>query len=431
MKELVGTKTKALGNIFRKKMEAKNFKSKLKQNPVSLIVFLATVIVVLLSLTSVVFPALILRTLGGFDDNVIIIDPFESGSLAYPFLITNFVFLGLGLLYFKNKLPRTIRKSIRFIFNYEISSKLAFFVITIIIGTYIIFSVGELFNGQFFTDYHIRVKHFLEIYDVTKIGEWGAHIMLFLTWSSMQLFGNYKVIPFIASIALLVLTYFFTFEITQKRFAGIVAMVIVLQSRIFLFFDTSVAYPNYWILFYLLSLYLICKKWPLAPISYVLSLLTKILTGIFLPMTLFFIYRANIVKRKKILLTSYFGIILLLGIVIIFSMNQIPDIAKLPSTEFKLHDFWGGFSTLSSTFRVDSYMLLFLLPLTVGLFIASRKGVLHADSIMFFILTMLLYSPFLGALTYAQNSPYRYVPIIIFFAIGVGVLLSKSAKKQV
>jgi len=148
-------------------LEVKNFKSNLKQNPVSWIVFLATVIVVLLSLTSVVFPALILRTLGGFDDNVGI-DPFEPGSLAYPFLITNFVIFALSLLYYKNKLPRTITKPIRFIFNFEISSKLAFFVITIIIGTYIIFSVGELFNGQFLSDYHIRTKYFLENYDVTK-----------------------------------------------------------------------------------------------------------------------------------------------------------------------------------------------------------------------------------------------------------------------
>jgi len=406
-------------------LEVKNFKSNLKQNPVSWIVFLATVIVVLLSLTSVVFPALILRTLGGFDD-IAGIDPFEPGSLAYPFLITNFVIFGLMLLYYKKKLPTIITKSIRFIFNYEISSKLAFFVITIIIGTYIIFSVGELFNGQFLPDYHIRTKYFLENYDVTKIGGLGLtnHVMLFLTSSSMQLFGNYKVVPFIASITLLVLTYFFTLEISKKRFAGIIAMVIVLQSRIFWFFDTSVAYPNYWIVFYLLSLYLICKKWPLSPISYVLSFLTKVLTGIFFPMTLFFIYRARIVKRKKILLFISYGI-LLLGVGIFFLIGPTLGIGGQSITEFKPHDFWGGFSTLSSTLRIDSHVLLFLLPLTVGLFIASRKGVLHADSIMFFILTMLLYSPFVAALSNASNAPYRFVPMIIFFAIGVGVLLSK------
>jgi hypothetical protein len=249
-------------------------------------VFLPTIIVVLLSLTSVLFPALILRTLGGFDDNVGI-DPFEPGSLAYSFLITNFIIFGLALLYYKNKLPQIITKSIRFIFNFEISSKLAFLVITIIIGIYIIVTVDELFNGEFLPDYHRRVKWFVDHYDVTKIGGMGLfnHVTMFLTSSSVQLFDNYKVVPFLASISLLVLTYFFTFEITQKRFAGIIAMVIVLQSNVFLFFDTSVAYPNYWTLFYLLSLYLICKKWPLAPISHVLSLSTKVLSGIFFPMT--------------------------------------------------------------------------------------------------------------------------------------------------
>jgi hypothetical protein len=200
-------------------------------------------------------------------------------------------------------------------------------------------------------------------------------------------------------------------------------MVIVLQSRTFLFFDTSVAYPNYWVLFYLLSLYLICKKWPLSPISYVLSLLTKMLTGIFLPMTLFFIYRSSIVKRKKILLFISYGVIILFGIASIFLMNN--HYLDFSSTEFKSHDFWGGFLTLNSTFRIDGLFLLLLLPLTVGLFIASRKGVLHADSIMFFILTMLVYSPFLGVISHAVNPPYRYIPMIIFFAIGIGVLFSK------
>jgi len=412
-------------------LKVENSKSKLKKNPVSLIVFLATISIVLLSLTSVVFPALILRTLGGFEDSVGI-DPFEPGSLAHPFLITNFIIFGLMLLHYKKKLPTIITKSIKFIFNFEISSKLAFFVITIIIGIYIVVNLDELFNGQFYPDYHIRVEFFLRNYDVTKIDGVGLtkHIALFLTSSSMELFGNYKVVPFIASISLLVLTYFFTFEITKKRFAGIVAMVIVLSSKIFWFSDTSVAYPNYWILFYLLSLYLVCKKWPLSPISYVLSYTSKSLTAIFFPMTLFFIYRASIVKKKKILLFTSYGIILLLGVGVLILLGQ--SVGLGPSTfEFKSHDFWGGFSTFSSTFRIDSHVLLFLLPLTVGLFIASRKGVLHADSIMFFISTMLLYSPVLGALTLASNPPYRFIPMIVFFAIGVGVLLSKRTKEQV
>jgi len=39
------------------------------------------------------------------------------------------------ILYFKNKLPSQIKKSIKFIFNFEVSKEVAFLVITILLGT--------------------------------------------------------------------------------------------------------------------------------------------------------------------------------------------------------------------------------------------------------------------------------------------------------
>jgi len=135
--------------------------------------------------------------------------------------------------------------------------------------------------------------------------------MVFFLKSSDLIFENDKVIPFLASIALLIVTYAFTTEIAKKRFAGIVAMVIVLQSGIFLIYDKSVTYPNFWILFYVLSLYLIIKKIPLSPIAYIASLLTKIFTIIFLPMTLFFIFRTNFTRKKKIRIILFYGILLI------------------------------------------------------------------------------------------------------------------------
>jgi len=198
-------------------MDKKNVKSEHKTSLVSLIIFLITLVVVIFSLMSVVFPALMIRTLSVIDNNLGI-NPFEPGIWAYPLLITNFIIFGLMLLYYKKKLPTIITKSIKFICNYEISSKLAFFVIVIIIGIYITASVGELFNGRFLPDYYIRGESQLENYDFATIGNdtLDKHFGFFLTTSSMHLFGNYKVIPFIASIALLVLTYFFTLEITKK-----------------------------------------------------------------------------------------------------------------------------------------------------------------------------------------------------------------------
>jgi len=217
-----------------------------KTSIVSWVIFLATLGIVLFSLISAVFPALVLRILGGFEDNVGI-NPFEVGVWALPLLISNFILLGLGILYHKDKLPRLIVNSIKFIFKFEVSSYVAFLVLSVLIGFYITFTIGELSNGQYQQDYYLRVKSLIANYDVTTVGESGigTHVKYFLLSSSVHVFDNAKVIPFITSIALLVLTYYITALISQKRFAGIVSVVIVLQSGIFLLYDTSVSYPNF------------------------------------------------------------------------------------------------------------------------------------------------------------------------------------------
>ena len=189
---------------------------------------------------------------------------------------------------------------------------------------------SELRQAEQADDGHRQALIHGNLADIDAYTGLNKHFGFFLTTSSMHLFGNYKVIPFIASIALLVLTYFVTFEITQKRFAGIVAMLIVLQSGIFLFYDTAVVYPNFWIVFYLLSLYLVYKKWPLSPISYILSVTSKGLTAVFFPMTLFFIYRANITNQKKIRLAISYGIIVLLGGIVIFLWVKIWVLPRFP-----------------------------------------------------------------------------------------------------
>ena len=71
-------------------------------------------------------------------------------------------------------------------------------------------------------------------------------------------------------------------------------------------------------------------------------------------------------------------------------------------------------------------MPLLLIFLIVGLFIASRNRIQHADSMMVFIGGILFIAPLVTGFTELTNQPYRFVPLIVFFAIGVGVLLSKN-----
>jgi len=74
---------------------------------------------------------------------------------------------------------------------------------------------------------------------------------------------------------------------------------------------------------------------------------------------------------------------------------------------------------------LDGLVLLFILPLTVGLFLAAKNGIKQAESIMVLISGILILAPILTGFTEQTNQPYRFVPLIVFFAIGVGVLLSK------
>jgi len=242
----------------------------------------------------------------------------------------------------------------------------------------------------------------------------------------MKLFDSYRVIPFLGSLVLLVLTYLLSMELSKKRFAGIVSMVVVMQSENFLTYDTLITYTNFWIVFYILSLYLIYKKWPLSTFSFILSIPSKALTLAYLPMTIFFIYRSDMIKKKKIRLLLSYGIIILIGI----SVLLIADFSVVEIETFDPHSFWSGFGAFSSQFRFDGLIIIFLLPLVIGLFQLSRNGIKQADSIMVLILGMLLLAAIMPAITNYTNNPYRFIPLVIFFALGVGVLLSKKISGQ-
>jgi len=70
-----------------------------KSSMLSWSIFIITLSLVLTSLISVVFPALIVRTFSPIEDSPV--NPWEIGALAAPLIITNLILLGIGLAYFK------------------------------------------------------------------------------------------------------------------------------------------------------------------------------------------------------------------------------------------------------------------------------------------------------------------------------------------
>jgi len=397
-----------------------------KTGVISWIVFLFSISIVLISFVSVIFPALILASdtvkIPGI--NPVVPSPFEPGVWSGGVIITSIIIFGLTFLYFKNKLPHSLSSIFKKIFSFEISKKYAFIVLLILLIIYTAASAGELAKEETLEDYQ-GVKDRLDNWSPDQIKSFEPHVKYFFLKSSMILFGSYKVIPLLASIALLITTYFLTKKITNKRFAGIISVVILMQSSVFLTYDTSVSYDNLWVLFYLVSLYTVYKFWPLSPVSYLLSILSKALTAAFLPMSVYFILRSSISKRQKILTAGItIAIILAGGIAAIGN-----EASKGTQEEFSSKEFWTGFVSFANQLRFDGLIMLFMIPLIVGLFLVSKNGVKHGESIMVLISGILLIAPILTGFTNQTNQPYRFVPLVVFFAVGVGVLLSDRSNK--
>ena len=93
--------------------------------------------------------------------------------------------------------------------------------------------------------------------------------------------------------------------------------------------------------------------------------------------------------------------------------------------------FMSSLSDFSSQMRFDYFMLMTILPVTIGLFFLSRSGLVHAESLLFFISVLLLAGPLVALLTdFYVILPYRFVPLIAFFAIAIGVLIFKTTKSS-
>ena len=393
---------------------------------VSWIVFLVTISLVLITLTTVIFPTLILGSIDGVKFPVKL-NIFETGLWAYPVIITNIIVFSLVILYFKNKLPSDMTKLFLFIFNFEVSKRVAFFVIVTVLAIYAGFSIQEVFAPDPWIDYLRYVKPKLDNWTPTSFSGRVTDTWLAFAFGKVSgiIFGEYAVSAFMASVTLLVLTYLITLEITQKRFAGLVAMMVLLQSGNFLIYDTTITYPNFWVVFLILSLYMIYKKWPVSPFSFVLAIPSKIFSVLYLPVILFFVYRAHIPKQNKIRLFIIYGVIAAVGLGALMVGNLSFGTATFSNIEFNELKFISGFSAFSAQFRFDGLILMFMLPLTVGLFIASRNGMKEADSIMVLMSGVLILAAILPGFTSFTNNPYRFIPFLIFFAMGVGTLLSR------
>ena len=394
---------------------------------VSYAVFFCTLLVVSLTIISLVFPALFSSYFGKFGENL---DPFESNNQSIYFIVSNVVIFGFGIAYYKKKIPLLIYDVIEKIRTFEISKRVSIISLAVILVVYVGLSIPELSIDEStqWGDYGI-LEAGLEIWpfgqsdDVTIQEQNDRYVRMFLLDISLDIFQNIKLLPFIASISVVVFTYLITVQFCQKRFAGIIAIIVLLQSYTFLKFDTIAVYENFWVLFFLISLYVIQKKWFLSPVAYILAFFTKAYVAPFFLMTLFTTYRSQIPRRTKIAILISYIIIVSVAIAIIFLGDTVyPDVININYSKFIL-----GFQTISAQLRLDLFFIMTLLPVTVGLMFLSKNKLKHADSILILIFGTIIASPILVMFTYHYEiHAYRFIPLLTFFSIGIGMFFSKK-----
>ncbi len=402
----------------------------LQSNRIVIPIFIATIIVIFLIYIPIVFPALFSSLVGSYSDTIN--NPFEFGHQAFILIISNVIILGFGFANYKQKLPTQLQNIIERVRSFEISKKTTIIVFIIIMGIYIGLSAPELFLDEALQwDDYIVLETALELWpdgesDNPYVQEQNdRYVRMFLLDTSLNTFQNIKFLPFIASIAVVFFTYLLTTQICQKRFAGIISMIVLLQSNIFLKYDTIAVYENFWVLFYLISLYVLKKGWFLSPIFYILAVFSKAYVAPFFIMTLFSTYRSKISRKTKLAILLSYVVIITTAVVVIFTGETLyPKVFEIDPPSLIL-----GFAATAFQFRGDLFILVMLLPVSIWLFILAKNRLKEADSILFLIFGTILAGPVLVMMTYFYEVlPYRLIPLIVFVAIGIGLFFSKRSK---
>jgi len=392
-------------------------------------VFAFTLGIIGISVTSVIFPALIIYNTYEFS---LELNPFEASPWLSPILISTCFLLIIGFLHYTKKLPSSFSKIINSIFNFELSKKVSIILGISILSIYIGLSIPELFIDEKYQwpDYNVletalRIWPSTEHYSVYVSEQNTRYVRMILLDFSQEFFQNIKFLPFLASISTVILTALISIQLSKKRITGIIAMIILFQSTTFTDFDTVAVYENFWVLFFLISLYSINKKWWYAsPANFILGIFTKAFIVTYFWINLFFIYRAEIPQKTKFFLFGSYGLVLGITYYIFETQRSViyNDVVR-----YDFNAFLEAFTGWGSLMHLDPFVLIIIIPLVIGLFVKSLNGFKQADSILILIGGTILAAPLISLVTdFYFILPYRFIPFIVAIAIGVGFMFSKK-----
>lgn len=282
-------------------------------------------------------------------------------------------------------------------------SRLSVSILAVMIGVYCVITVPEVFTINDYPDSNL-IRPQVKAWSITS-PENVVRLTLLKIGAET---GIMKLVPFVESVGVLVMTYLLSVQLSN-RMGGLVATVIVASSNLFRFFDTSIAYDNSWTLFLLMAVYF-SNRWYLGGLLFVASALCKSLTLVFSPSMLFMSIR----KEN-------------LGIVYIVSILFGGAAVLSVSTGFSYSGFISGLTDWWYFMFSDIYMT-FAIPFVMFLLVLFRKRMKNTMIPFAFMLNAILSGVIVEGFTALNNEPYRYVPLVVFFAIGVSTLLQSYVK---
>lgn len=223
--------------------------------------------------------------------------------------------------------------------------------------------------------------------------------------------GNYHTFSIISSAALMVVTFFLSYEITKNRLASILAVMVLTMSRTFLWYSDSIPYPDYWCTLFFLSLYPFKQK-ILKPVSFVASFVMKAQALAFLP--LLFVNDKS--KRNRLI---YIGIgVVTAAVALVLKWARFSgqfNIGNLQPPyvvfEILLQDFW---------------VICLFFPVAYLTFHLWRKQVSWAGTLLGGMLWSLFFQYVLALFTTYGAFSERMLPFIVFFALSCGLVISKK-----
>lgn len=395
-----------------------------KSQMISKVVFIFTLGISCFSFIPVMFPKLLLNLVNDYGMSS---DAYELGGNASLIFIN--LFIVSLLLFFRYRKSSTLLTFLESLSKFDISKRTTVILLTIIFTIYIYFSWDELFSDEsVLQDYYAVVQGIQNLQLIAPDGHWNFFFLRYVLLKiSNDVLGNIHFLPFISSCALLFFTYLFTKEISKKRFTGIIAMIVLLQSNLFLLFDTIATYETFWITFYLISVYLILKQTHLSFIPYIMSISTKAISAIFLPISLFLISQSNISKKIKIQSILIYVIPFVIFI-IIAQYFSILDFSAYTNTQER--NFWTSVSSLAIATRFDGLVLSIFFPVLITLYFKSKKYKDYSTFLLFSISILLIVPWILQFFLSYTNQPYRLVVLIVFIAIAFGTLFSNESLRS-